>query len=93
MCQNIWGCIQLLVFIIISAIIIIIIAYCIVSLRPLNLLMKLIENYTSMQHHIRVICTTKPLSQSNENLFSKRLKNIFKTITTVPSIDKVLHEI
>lgn len=49
----------------------------------------MIENYTSNSSCIRVICTAKPLSQENENLFSKQFKDVFKTTINVPVIDKV----
>lgn len=52
--------------------------------------MRMIENYTRNQYCIRVICTAKPLSQENENLFSKQFKHVFKTVIHVPLIDKVL---
>lgn len=52
--------------------------------------MRMIENYTNNQYCIRVICTTKPLNQENENLFSKQFKHVFKTVLHVPLIDKVL---
>lgn len=52
--------------------------------------MRMIENYTSNQYCIRVICTAKPLSQENENLFSKQFKHVFKTVIHIPLIDKVL---
>lgn len=51
--------------------------------------MRLIENYTDNRNCIRVICTAKPLSQDNENLFNKQFKLVFKTVVHVPSIDKV----
>lgn len=55
-------------------------------------MMKLIKNYTSLQDHIRVICTVKPLRESHETLFSKQLKSVFKTVITVPAIDKVIQK-
>lgn len=58
--------------------------------RPLHLLMRLIENYTDNRYCIRVICTAKPISQENENLFTKQFKHVFKTVIHVPSINKVL---
>lgn len=51
--------------------------------------MKIIKNYTSNSYCIRVICTIKPLSQDLENVFSKQLKDVFKTVIHVPLIDKV----
>jgi len=59
------------------------------SYRPLHLLMRMIENFTSNQYCIRVVCTAKPLNQENENLFSKQFKHVFKTVIHIPSIDKV----
>ncbi|XP_027844705.2 peroxisome biogenesis factor 1 [Aphis gossypii] len=59
-----------------------------IYMRPLHLLMRMIENYTRNQYCIRVICTAKPLSQENENLFSKQFKHVFKTVIHVPLIDK-----
>jgi len=58
--------------------------------RPLHLLMNMIESYTHHRYAIRVICTVKPLNQENENLFTKRLKNVFKTVIDIPVIDKVI---
>lgn len=57
--------------------------------RPLHLLMRLIENYTSNRYCIRVVCTAKPLSQENENLFTKQFKHIFRTVINIPLIDNV----
>ncbi|XP_025196709.1 peroxisome biogenesis factor 1 [Melanaphis sacchari] len=59
-----------------------------IYLQPLHLLMRMIEKYTSNQYCIRVVCTAKPLNQENENLFSKQLKHVFKTIIHIPIIDK-----
>uniref|UniRef100_A0A2S2RAG7 Peroxisome biogenesis factor 1 n=3 Tax=Sipha flava TaxID=143950 RepID=A0A2S2RAG7_9HEMI len=59
-----------------------------IYLRPLHLLMRMIENYTNNEHCIRVICTVKPLNQENENLFTKQFKHVFKTIVQIPLIDK-----
>ncbi|XP_060858422.1 peroxisomal ATPase PEX1 isoform X1 [Metopolophium dirhodum] len=59
-----------------------------IYLRPLHLLMRMIENYTNNQYCIRVVCTAKPLNQENENLFSKQFKHVFKTVIHVPLIDK-----
>ncbi|XP_060847155.1 peroxisomal ATPase PEX1 [Rhopalosiphum padi] len=59
-----------------------------IYMRPLHLLMRLIENYTNNQYCIRVVCTAKPLNQENENLFSKQFKHVFKTVIHVPLIDK-----
>ncbi|XP_050439980.1 uncharacterized protein LOC126845364 [Adelges cooleyi] len=59
-----------------------------IILRPLHLIMKMIETYTGGQQCIRVICTSKPMSEEKEKLFSKEFKNVFKTVINIPMIDK-----
>ncbi|XP_050529647.1 peroxisome biogenesis factor 1 isoform X2 [Daktulosphaira vitifoliae] len=59
-----------------------------IYLRPLHLMMKMIDCYTSGQNCIRVICTSKPFSQDNQNLFNKQFIDVFKTVINIPKIDK-----
>lgn len=54
-------------------------------------MMKMIDCYTSGQNCIRVICTSKPFSQDNQNLFNKEFIDVFKTIISIPEINKVIY--
>lgn len=57
--------------------------------RPLYLLIRIIEYYTNNKYCIRVICTSKPMNEENEEFIMKQLTCIFKTVLHIPIIDKV----
>lgn len=52
--------------------------------------MRIIENYTNNNYCIRVICTSKPINEENEDFIMKELKYVFKTVMHIPIINKVI---